>query len=224
MVGEGDGSVHQVDAETLLPVGARARVDDDVVGLVWAGNGTVLALVEADLGYLYRVVDLADGSTGAPQFLGVAVAAADVSPDGRAVALGSHEGEIAIASVDTAEWLLEPTNVHTGSVHRVEFSADGSLLVSGSDDGRIRLWDGRTGAPRGSLDVAPAGVPSYASFLEDGHTLMITAGDGSVRRWDMRADRWVEHACARAGRSLTSAEWATIVGDDTPYRRTCPTA
>ena len=33
---------------------------------------------------------------------------------------------------------------HTNRVRWISFSPDGSLLVSGSDDGTIKLWDGQT--------------------------------------------------------------------------------
>ena len=65
IVGDGDGSVYRIDAETLLPVGARARVDDDVDDVEWVGEDRVLAMVQVDPQYHYRVVDLANGATGA---------------------------------------------------------------------------------------------------------------------------------------------------------------
>ena len=104
----------------------------------------------------------------------------------------------------------------------VEFSPDGAVLVTSANDGRIRLWDGRTGADRGSLRAVPAGVASFVTFLEDGHALMVAGGDGSVRYWDLRTDVWIRQACARAGRNLTTEEWLDIFGEDRPYRRTCP--
>ncbi len=39
---------------------------------------------------------------------------------------------------------------------------------------------------------------------------------------DTRPERWVEVACAIAGRNLTEVEWSDAFGDR-PYRETCPT-
>ncbi|MFQ6170173.1 BTAD domain-containing putative transcriptional regulator [Oryzobacter sp. R7] len=224
VVGGPDGTVHQVDAGTLLPVGARGRVDGDVLDLEPAGAERVLTLSSSYSVDLYRVVDLTDGSTSTPQAPGLWVTALDVSPDGRLLALGSIEGDVGVAEAGTGDWVVEPRRVHTGAVLGVEFSADGSLLASSSADGRVRLWDGRSGDPRGSLSVAPAGVASYVTFVDDGHTLLVAGGDGSVRRWDLRVDTWVRLACERAGRDLTAGEWADVFGAGQPYRRTCPAA
>lgn len=43
-------------------------------------------------------------------------------------------------------------------------------------------------------------------FLPDGHALMVATTDNDVFAWATRLDKWVERACAIAGRNLTSAE------------------
>jgi WD40 repeat protein len=44
------------------------------------------------------------------------------------------------------ELLSEKTNAHSGEIVSVAFSPDGTKIVSGSDDGSIKVWD--LGAPR----------------------------------------------------------------------------
>ena len=39
------------------------------------------------------------------------------------------------------ELLSEKTNAHSGDINSVEFSPDGTKIVSGSDDQTIKVWD-----------------------------------------------------------------------------------
>ena len=60
---------------------------------------------------------------------------------------------------------------HSSAVRSVAYSSDSLLLVSGSDDGTVRVWDTRTGEE------------TFSSFL---------SGDGSVLTVDVsRNDKWI---------------------------------
>jgi len=50
--------------------------------------------------------------------------------------------------------LLETVNLHghTGCVNRIAWSRDGTMLVSGSDDRDIRLWDFATGKCKATIE------------------------------------------------------------------------
>jgi hypothetical protein len=87
-------------------------------------------------------------------------------------------------------------------------------------DGRVILWDGRTGEP---LLTVPVGKPDssvLATFLPDGHTLSIATTDFEVFTLDTELEHWVERACAIAGRDLTADEWGQAFGDR-PHHETC---
>jgi WD40 repeat protein len=55
---------------------------------------------------------------------------------------------------DNLELLSEETDAHSGIVMSVAFSPDGTKIVSGSNDGTLKLWD--SGA------LQPSNRPSLA--------------------------------------------------------------
>jgi WD40 repeat protein len=101
------------------------------------------------------------------------------------------------------------------------FAPGGNILASGSRDGRVGLWDGRTGALLGKILPGGPQTETMVEFRPDGHTVQIASEDGALYTWDTRLQLSVERACAVAGRNLTQDEWRDAFGDR-PYRPTCP--
>jgi WD40 repeat protein len=75
-----------------------------------------------------------------------------VSPDGQFLAAALLTDSVGLYEVDSLR-LVRELDGHHGQVTSLAFSHDGRLLVTGSDDGNVRLWDARTGEPRGVIDV-----------------------------------------------------------------------
>jgi class 3 adenylate cyclase/WD40 repeat protein/tRNA A-37 threonylcarbamoyl transferase component Bud32 len=66
-------------------------------------------------------------------------------------------------------------------------SPDSEVVAVGSTGGRIRLWDLRTGRPRGaSTKVAGANINQLA-ISPDGRLLAVGAFDGTAAVWDLRS-------------------------------------
>jgi eukaryotic-like serine/threonine-protein kinase len=85
---------------------------------------------------------------------------------------------------------------HGGEVADVKFSPGGESVVTACGDGRLRLWDARTGRELKSL--RPGGAPPQSlAFSPDGATLLAAGADGAVRAWD--AARWEERWGFNAG-------------------------
>lgn len=65
---------------------------------------------------------------------------------------------------------------HPGGVWSLCFSRDGTILATGGDDRRVRLWDARTGESRAEFR-ASGGRYACATFHPSGRTVAIGSGD-----------------------------------------------
>ncbi|KAL9607560.1 MAG: hypothetical protein Q9167_007535, partial [Letrouitia subvulpina] len=94
-------------------------------------------------------------------------------------------GWLCILPETQKDWssLLQTLEGHTGRVSAVTFSPDGQLLASTSYDNTVRLWDGATGALRGSLE-GHTGPVRAVTFSPDGQLLASASDDNTVRLWD----------------------------------------
>ncbi|EMD36334.1 hypothetical protein CERSUDRAFT_95666 [Gelatoporia subvermispora B] len=73
---------------------------------------------------------------------------------------------------------------HTGTVFAVAFAPDGTHLVSGSEDGTVRIWDAKTG----DLLLDPLEGHSHAvmsvAFSPDGTLVVSGSLDKTIQVWD----------------------------------------
>jgi WD40 repeat protein len=72
---------------------------------------------------------------------------------------------------------------HSAALSVAAFSADGSLLVTGSDDRSLRIWDGKTGQPLRQLEGHRDSIRAVA-FSPDGRRLLSGGADRSARLFD----------------------------------------
>jgi WD40 repeat protein/serine/threonine protein kinase len=143
-----------------------------------------------------------------------AVFSARFSPDGKLVASGGYDKLVMVWNPDE----VQPIDIanrldgkpdakvnyvrlsgHEGPVHSVEFSPSGKLVLSGSDDNTVRVWDlanGEAKALRGHGSIVRS-----CAFSPDGNVVLSGGDDESVRLWNVRGYQEVKvlHATVFSG-------------------------
>ena len=129
------------------------------------------------------------------------------SPDGALVALGGDtDPTIKLLSV-TNGGLVRVLTGHTARVRTVAFCADGATLVTGGDDGSIRIWRVADGALLRSLSGHSNGV--WKVSVAPNSTLASTGNDGTLRLW-----RVTDGALLRSYSTGPGASWSLEFSPD----------
>jgi len=112
--------------------------------------------------------------------------------------------------------VVKTWDAHNAAVTCVRFAEGGSLLLTGSDDGRVRVWDANDGTPRASLEGHRGGVRGLA-LKPGGRWLLSASSDRTVRLWDLSAKKEVaafrKHASPVLGVEWLPDSGRTISGD-----------
>ena len=105
------------------------------------------------------------------------------SPAGDAVAIATSDNAVGVAKTDFTH---PPRRMlgHSGNVHALRFSHDGSRLASGAVDSLVLFWDVATAkeVDRFCGHTTPV---SAVEFSRDDRTLISGAMDGTVKVWDV---------------------------------------
>jgi WD40 repeat protein len=114
------------------------------------------------------------------------VLAADLSADGKLVALGGPSRIVKVFSVPDGKELYQ-IKKHTDWITAIEFSPDDSHLATGDRSGGIFLWEAASGGSAGNLSDHKDSITSLswrgdsqllASGSEDGQIIVWNVGDG----------------------------------------------
>jgi WD40 repeat protein len=105
------------------------------------------------------------------------------SPDGKTGAWGGW-GDIELADAGTGKPTGKLTAAKLGLVNALAFTPDGKTLISGSQDGSVRLWDVSTMRERLRLDAHMGPVESLA-LSPDGKTVVAGSYLNVLRLWDV---------------------------------------
>ena len=101
---------------------------------------------------------------------------------------------------------------HTGAIHAAAFAPDGDVVVTGGEDGTVRLFHGPSGE---LLATAPGheGAVRALTVAPDGQTVASAGDDAMVRVIPLSYAAWLRRAC-----SLSTGR------DDADTRALCATS
>lgn len=102
-------------------------------------------------------------------------------PDGKILAIGTSGGAAYVVSRRDGH-IRGPIAMHDGRISSMAFQPEGDLIVSGSLDARVKIWD-----TEGSLVLPPLlGHVDSVTAVDIGARYAVSGGeDGTVRRWDL---------------------------------------
>lgn len=175
-----DGTARLWDARTGAQTAVLRVADRAAWDIAYSHDGKRVAISSIAIGP--KVYDSRTGALLAEAEEGLAIlidANGKFSPDGSQVA--------SIASGTVIIWrsrrmTLQHRLKHFGSVNSAEFSPDGSLIVTTSQDHVARVWNTRTGRMFAEL-VGHRGQIEDAAFSPDGQQIATVSRDGTVRIW-----------------------------------------
>ena len=173
------------DGAKLASVGAESTMIFD------GGHGVLLATWRAD--HLIRLTDVRTGRELATLGYPKGVDELTFSPDGKAVAFGGS-GEIRLWNTETGEEQEIPlADWETGirnmpRVSALAFSPDGTRLISGTQRGRVQMWNVATGGALAAFEEPTVrenlGRIAALAFSPDG-TLLAVGTHSQVHLWDV---------------------------------------
>jgi hypothetical protein len=194
-----------------------------ISGLEATADGSRVAFSYIRAGPDGRGADIYDGRTGeklAGPLLGLNVTA--IAPDGTLFG-GDVYGRVTQYDLDTFEPIATFPQGR-GRVEVLEFSADGRLLLVGSPNQNLSIYDVATRTRLGDpIDTGRPLIKGTAGpvLRPDGNAVAVNGRDG-LAIWNIEPDHLAAAACDLAGRSLTRSEWDAYLDDLGAYRTTCP--
>ncbi|MEV4107955.1 WD40 repeat domain-containing serine/threonine protein kinase [Nonomuraea sp. NPDC049695] len=129
-------------------------------------------------------------------------------------------GRVGLWSVDGPTRLRPAMPRAAADLVLLTFSPDGRTLATVTEQGVLELWDVASRRRLGGSYQLGEDVVASLEFSADGGTLYAGA-DGAVHAIAVQDERVAREVCARAGRSLSPAEWERYLGG-APYQDVCP--
>ena len=196
------GLIQFWDSQTLDPIGDSLKIDDPVSSIAFSPDGTLFAVAvgNPDAQVLIYKSDGTLKSKGGDLKTHPPV---DIcfSPDNTKVGVASNTGVAQVVDCQTGE-PLTPLLIHQElsegrfddydrPLGFIQFSPDGSRVVTACGDRTVRLWNATTGRSLGLPMIHDSDDISGCRFSPDGTVIGTSSLDGTARLWDSQSGRLI---------------------------------
>jgi WD40 repeat protein len=201
-----DGLAFSPDGSTLAAGGANGKIilwnvpkrsvarvmhsRDHVWWIAFSPDGKLLA-VQTNSGTnsesRVEVRDLGSGAVLYRRTIPDGTGGVAFSPDGRQLAaLGCCDpnSTVKVWAADSGEDLYAPRV--DGHASSIAYSPDGRWLAAGTEDGKVVLWESRTGSKVGPPTQVASGAVNPLSFSPNSRLLAASSVDQTTTVWDVR--------------------------------------
>ncbi|KAG8952962.1 hypothetical protein FRC04_003414 [Tulasnella sp. 424] len=231
-VGHPNGIVQVYDARTGVPLGSldpfpKKSHKEPVNNICFSPDGRYVAadgnmkiriwdLVKFKVHQILRCPNLpGDGYVGNPLMLSFVVMG--ISWTSRLAATSGHDNVLRIWNMDTKSHTVlfqyrNGYNEEEDGMEALTFSPDGALLVVGSHDGSIRIWE-TSGMSLVQTVEQHLGAIKSLVFSEEGSQLFSCGEDRSIRLWTKGEVALGGYYCSRTIPLNQSADWIDISPD-----------
>ena len=128
------------------------------------------------------------------------------SPDGSTIATTAVVGDDTVRLWDAGSGDARAVLAGAkGAIHSLVFSADGSRMLTASDDSSARLFDTTSGKSISTLNDEAAGSMSFAALSPDGTRVATVSLGGRAKIWDVAAQTVVATLNANGPEASTVA-------------------
>jgi len=109
-----------------------------------------------------------------------------MSPDGQWFACSGHDKRILLCSLDGGDFKPVELGRNSTYVHSLAISQDGKTLISGSEDGFVKLWDvpGREFLRRLKIHTGAVTAAAFLPEGEQGARIASVGWDGTLKLWE----------------------------------------
>ena len=155
--------------------------------MISGGNDRLITLRNLKTGKIIRTFNEHSGS----------IYALCISSDGQTLVSGSRDTTIKIWHLHTittynsnstnrliGDGLIDTFTGHSDSINAVAISKNGQIIISGSEDNTIKLWELNTGECLATLEGHEAGIRAI-TISPDGQLLVSGSADNTIKLWQM---------------------------------------
>lgn len=186
-----DGLLRIVDVVSASGVSAISAHEGGAIGVRWSNDGAAIWTVGDDGALRHWGVQAESASMHMTLLRELAISSMPLwevvsAPDGSSVSVCGEDGIVRI--VDAVTWEVRELIGHVGPAFGLSHHPVEARLASAGIDGRVRIWDTRSGEEL--LQLGPGG-PSLTgvAFSADGERLAASGADGVLRVWNAHRAR-----------------------------------